>query len=136
MTKNWREDIAKSLHESFKHKYSDELICAICGKTKTKFAMNVIQYAQKIDKPLPEGFVPVSSSFGSIRGCFPVCDSCAPPCKSCGLPLPTKKVRTFYRAKKNELTGDVSVNYGNGICRDFHFKLFIEMLLFKLFKIQ
>lgn len=129
-----RLNLAKGLKESFLHRYIENTPCAICGELNLKLATHVLQYAQAQNETLPDGFLPMSASGGTIRGCFPICEKCAPPCKRCNLPLPTRKVKEFFKTKKSELSGDIALYYGNGVCREFNLKLFIEAIIDKAFK--
>ncbi len=124
--------LVKSLKESFLHRYVEDIPCAICGRLDLKLATHVIQYAQPQNKSLPTGFLPMSASGGTIRDCFPICEKCAPPYKKCGLPLPTRKVKDFLKTKRVELSGDIALYYGNGVCREFNLKLFIEAIIDKI----
>ena len=89
----------------------------MCGGKQRAVAMHVVKYAQSESDSLPAGFVPQSSSYGTIRGGFPLCDTCAPACPKCQMPVPTKKVKAFYDdLKKNLHSPDTPVLWGNGKC--------------------
>jgi hypothetical protein len=80
--------------------------------------MHVIHYAQGDTDPLPPGFVPQSSSSGTIRGGFPLCNVCAPACPKCQMPVPTKKVRAYFeQLHKQRHSSDTPVHWGNGKCQ-------------------
>jgi hypothetical protein len=112
------EGIREELLKSFKHRSTNDQCCAICGATEKPLAFHVLQYAQSEQENLPDAFVPMSASRGTIRGCFPVCDTCAPPCRKCGLPIVTKRVRVFYnRTCANLPKKTHSLLYGNGVCK-------------------
>jgi len=118
MKEDFRAKLAAGLQESFMHREIDGESCAICGAANKKLALHIVKYAQGENDPLPDGFIPQSSSFGTIRGGFGICDSCAPACPKCQLPRPTKVVREFFDNKHSELhSGDSPVLWGNGKCQ-------------------
>ena len=117
MDADLRQSIAAGLEESFKHRVISDVSCAMCGGKQRAVGMHVIKYAQSESDSLPDGFVPQSASYGTIRGGFPLCDSCAPACPKCRMPVPTKKVKVFFDDLKNKFqTQHTSLLWGNGKC--------------------
>lgn len=128
--------MAEMLRAGDFHQQHDDLHCAICGRKGRKLALEVIKYTQDENKPFPKYFVPMSASFGRVRGCFPVCDKCCPPCKKCNLPRYTENINNFIEKKKKELQGDYTLMEGSGICRHIQWKLFFKYLFKKIFHIH
>jgi|GEM_PF-4394924 len=113
-------DLSKALKQSWMHRAPDGNACAVCGTDQRPLAYHVMQYAQDEATPLPEGFVPMSASRGTIRGNFPVCDECAPACDRCNLPIVTDGVKATYDNLSQRLhSEDTPLMWGNGICTHY-----------------
>ena len=110
MNTDWRQAIRDGLLASYKHREAPGIKCAICGAEHSKYAFNVITYAQ-------------STPNGHIDGSFPICEKCAPPCKKCGLPVATKPVIQFYKRLKDQEAETISIHWGTGICTK-HMRIF------------
>lgn len=118
-----RQQIATALEESYMHRPSEGDICSICNRERVNLAYHVIEYAQDESLEYPPQFVPMSASYGTVRGCFPVCDQCAPACEKCKLPVATKEIRQLYEVMKRRLdTPDSPLSWGNGRCE--HIRVF------------
>lgn len=110
-------DFSDALKKSWRHRESEGNVCAVCGSSSRPLAHSIIRYAQDEDAPLPDRFVPMSASFGTIRGNFPICNGCAPACDQCGLPIVTDKVLLLYGKLNDDLHSEESpILWGNGIC--------------------
>ena len=108
---------SSKLKEAWKHRESQGNVCIVCGASGKALAHHVMQYAQDKAASLPDGFVPMSASFSTIRGNFPVCDDCAPACDQCGLPIVTDKVKLTFDDLHDHLDSEESpLLWGNGIC--------------------
>jgi hypothetical protein len=118
---NLRQQMGRMLHESYLHRSAPGVHCAVCGCSNSKYAFNVVEYAQSATRHLPAGFVAMSESGGTIHGSFPLCAECAPICPNCGLPRATRVVRKLLRSLRQSLHSDDSpVNLGVGVCTDIY----------------
>lgn len=131
--KDFRSTFSQMLKEDYKHHDHDDLYCGICGKKGGKLALHVIEYTQDQYEPFPKYFVPMSASFGRVRGCFPVCDKCCPPCKKCNLPRYTENINNFIKKKNKELKGNYTLMEGCGVCQHIQWKLFFKYLFKRIF---
>jgi hypothetical protein len=126
MSEDVRLKMRKQLIESYKPRIQAGVCCAMCNSANVLLAMHVLEHSIDENLARPAGFVPMSSSMGRIRGCFPVCTNCAPVCGKCHLPIPTESVLEFGHGK--------NARTGLGICEHIHWGAFFHALIKKMFK--
>jgi len=112
-----RDALKAGLLEAFKPKYAVGVPCAICLSRSEPMSLHLLEGVIPEGGPLPLSFVPMSSSRGMIRGCFPICKACAPICGKCGIAIQSKKVQEAFTALKTTAPQGVLVYEGNGYCR-------------------
>lgn len=123
MDENLRRELAKGIDEAHRHRFVEGARCAICGAEDVKVALHVIKFAAGKGEAVPDGAIPQSESFGTVRGGFPICERCAPPCPKCNLPVVKKPVKEYFESVHNKWHSSNSpINWSNGKCS--HFWLF------------
>lgn len=133
MENDHRDSMREMLLDSYKPRESANVACVICGQKGKPLSFHAIRYYQDERDALPERFVPLSASRGTIRGCFPVCTACARPCRKCGLPILSEKLEEYFVAAKCKFKA--SINIGSGVCEHMHMSLLVQALFKRLFRI-
>lgn len=114
-----RQLIREGLEEAYRHKPIEGGRCAFCGSEQGPFAMHLVEFSQDEDAELPDGFMPMSASFGRLRGSLPVCIRCAPPCRRCAIPIATRWTKKMVAALDASYP-DRLILFGNGFCDHIH----------------
>jgi hypothetical protein len=107
------------LLEDYKHKPMPGTTCALCGSSRGRFALHVLEFSHAETLATPTAFVAMVQSRGAIRGSIPVCEWCARPCATCGLPVATPWVERMRTALAREWE-TLSIRAGRGICQHVH----------------
>jgi hypothetical protein len=119
---NLREQLRQELLEAYKFRHVKDASCIVCGTSRVEFAMHLVEFSQSESQPIPKGFIPMSSSYGSIRGSLPICGDCAPKCSKCELPIVTRWLVKKVKELRKTHTG---IRPGCGQCEHLYWwKLF------------
>lgn len=135
MTDDFRERMRKMLIDSYLHKHAANAEsasacgCAMCRQLGIPLAFHVIENSvpeMQVETSREQGFAPMSSSGGYVKGAFPLCTTCAPPCKHCNLPTDSLQVHKFAIS--------VGGRIGLGICTEhIQWRYVLEGLLARIF---
>lgn len=132
MNKETRNQIREALLESYKPRIVDAASCICCGRKNVAVFLHAIEYYQDENEKLPDYFLPMSASKGTVRGSFPICIHCAKPCNKCGLAMRTEKLEESYVELKRKYGS--SVVGGNGLDKHMHFSLLLHVIFKRIFK--
>ena len=107
------------LIEAYKPKPVEGATCVTCGATNAPVSLHMLEFNQPEAMPVSTLLVPMSKSYGTLRGSVPICTACAPTCDQCGLPISTPWVARIGQALQLKIKG-IKIERGNGVCRHIH----------------
>lgn len=107
------------LIEAYKPRLVEGVTCVTCGATNAPVSLHMLEFNQPEAMPVSTLLVPMSKSYGTLRGSVPICTACAPICDQCGLPISTPWVSRIGQAIQLKIKG-IKIERGNGVCRHVH----------------